>query len=64
MLLLNLVEEKTGLPPIVSLQTVQGAYNSRKTGKPGKLRDFLILENSGKFQIYSVEIFEGNLFVI
>jgi len=29
---------------------LQGAYNS---GKPGKLWDFLILENSGKFEIYS-----------
>jgi len=29
---------------------IQGAYNS---GKPGKLRNFLILENSGKFGIYS-----------
>jgi len=28
----------------------QGAYNS---GKPGKLGDFLILENSGKFEMYS-----------
>jgi len=29
---------------------IQGTYNS---GKPGKLRDILILENSGKFEIYS-----------
>jgi len=30
--------------------TEQGAYNYEE---PGKLRDFLILENSGKFEIYS-----------
>jgi len=35
----------------------EGAYNSGKSGKPRKLRDFLnsgkLRENSGKFEIYS-----------
>jgi len=38
----------TGNP--IQVVEQQGAHNS---GKPGKLRDFLILENSGKFEMYS-----------
>jgi len=29
---------------------MQGAYNSGKPGEPGKLGNFLILENSGNFK--------------
>ena len=31
-------------------QLVQGAYNSGKPGKPGKIGNFLIRENSGNFE--------------
>jgi len=38
----------------------QGAYNSGKPGNSGKLGIFLILENSGKFEIYSGNVWKSS----